>query len=133
MQQGIFEMAVKFFGRLNDTVEGQKELKKLDKIIQFRVKDGESFWLDIRNGKLTMNKGMAQPDVVAVTFSPDSDTLMKLFERKLRFVDVLPAMGSPTEARMPITPFVARRGTLGSWAGKLFRIAQGLPKVGTSL
>ena len=133
MQESTFEMASKFFGGLNHFVEGQKELRRIDKVIQFQVRDDQSFWLNIRNGSLTLNIGMAPPDQVGVTFSPDRETLVQLFQRKLRYVDVVPFMGSPSAARMPITPFVARRGILASWVGKLIRIAQGLPKVGTSI
>ena len=88
MRGSTFEMAVQFFGYLNDSDEGHRELSRLEKIIQFQVRDDESFWLDVHNGIVTVNKGMAPQNQVAVTFSPDRETLNSLFQRKLRVVDV---------------------------------------------
>jgi len=122
--QTVFEKAEEFFRRIPESAEGRRELGRQDQVIQFEVRDGEPFWLEIRGGRLSLNRGLAAPDSIAVRYTADAETLIQLFEGRVRFVDV----AGVGRRRLLISPAAAGRGTIETWLGKLFRIGQGLPK-----
>ena len=52
-----YEMAKSHFDRISSSTEGQKELTKFDHIIEFDLKDDESFYIKIEGGKASIIKG----------------------------------------------------------------------------
>ena len=87
MSEELFNAASKFFTRVNDSPEAQKELKKRDRRIQLEVKDDEPFHLDIKAGLLTVKKGVVAKGTLPepVRFETFKEALLAMFSGRLRF------------------------------------------------
>lgn len=77
-----YEAAKSHFDRINSTSEGQKELTKFDQIIEFDLKDDESFYIEINNGKASVVKGKPPKEYQNVMIlSTDRATVIEIFQK----------------------------------------------------
>ncbi len=130
MSDELFEAANRFFSRLNESQEAQKEMKKHDRIIQFEVRDDQPFHLDIKNGALTVKKGTMPRGSLPepVRFETYRQALEAMFAGRLRFTH---AYFPETRTNLRIKLLSgAPGGTFGGivvgLVAKLFRIGQEL-------
>ncbi len=131
MTQSLYDMAVKFFANLQDSPEGREELARFDRKIQFEIRDGESFFIDVKKGKSTVKKGMVEssdPNVIQLV--GDTKAMTSIFQGKARFAEVYTRYREKdyTGKLSPVRGVGG--GTFGGtylvWVGKLIRIGQGV-------
>ena len=75
-----YEMAKIHFENLSSSADGRTELGKHNEIIQFIVKDADSFYVDIKDGKVSVKEGVApvEPKNV-ISLTTDSATVREIF------------------------------------------------------
>ena len=129
MTADIFQMVVKFFGNLQDSAPGQQELKRFDRKIEFEVRDGEPFFVEIKGGKASVKQG--KPDIQPgepepLRFSTFTNALSRLFQGKARYTDLLYHLpGSKDRLKLVSGGSLGFFGApLTTWVGKLIRIGQ---------
>ena len=136
MAEALVELAERFFGNLQYFPEAQKELKRYDRQIQFELTDDESFFVDVKGGKVSINRGITRIGAQGpIYFVTDRETLISLFRGKERFANLYeyrPGI-NPAEVKgrlyVRVTPMVASGmvgGVLIWWLGKLIRMGQEL-------
>ena len=115
------ELAKVFFSKLNEIPEAQKEMKKLDHIILFKLEDDRSFYVEFKGGRfVSVKSGIVEPDIEKVLIvTSDTATLTKILEGKLRFADAV------STQKIQSGDMIKRPAL--SWIGKLIRIGQGIP------
>jgi len=77
-----YEMAKLHFEKLGASPEGQQELCKFNEVMQFNVKDDESFYIEIKGGKATVTNGVSTADpkkVISLTL--DKATVREIFQK----------------------------------------------------
>lgn len=133
MVQASIEVAKNFWGNLEQSQEAQTELRKYDRQIQFELVDDESFFVDIKGGKVSINKGKAKTSTEQgpIYFVTDKETLLGLFRGKLRFTTLYAYAPGTTSGKGKLyakpSPGVATGmigGVLIYWVGKLIRMGQ---------
>jgi hypothetical protein len=132
--QALLEVAESFFGNIQNSPDGQSELSKYDRQIQFELTDDESFFVDIKKGKLSINKGKTEirPDQGPIYFITDRDTLFRLFRGKMRYTEAYEYAPRPPDGKGKLfikgTPGVkgGSGGILTIWVGTLIRMGQEL-------
>lgn len=117
MDARIFDLVKEFFEKLSRAKEAEEILKRFNQKIQFNVKDGESFFVEIKNGSISVIKGETEPDIREVTnIHSDKETLTKLFQGKIGFVESM--AGQRLYAREML-----KKATV-AWVGRLIKIGQ---------
>lgn len=122
-----YEMAKSHFDKLSSSPEGQKELSKFDVIMQFNLKDDDSFFIEIKSGKVTVTRGKAtgEPHNI-IGFLTDRATVREIFQKgqlypglsDFMFEGKVWVMGPKSGA--PLGGEVGKPKT--AWAGKLLRM-----------
>lgn len=115
-----YEIAKSHFDKLSASPEGEKELSKFNETIQFELKDDESFYIGINNGKVSITKGKAPVELGnMVTFITDRTTVKEMFSKGQLYPGIADFMfagkvwiKAPKKHEKPTT----------SWVGKLIRM-----------
>jgi hypothetical protein len=124
-----YEIAKAHFDQLSSSPEGQREIAKFDAIMQFDIKDDESFHIEIAKGKVSVVKGKASAESRNVmTFLTDRATVREIFQKgqlypgladfmfegKLWFK--VPKAGGPKDG------WIAGEKSTTAWAAQLLRM-----------
>ncbi len=111
-----------FFKRIEENA-GLKEVRSMfRRIFQFRLKDGDSFFLEAKNGKFSLKKGeVSNPDFLkdVTLVETDTQTLMDIIQGKIRPSETL------EDGRMWMSSLMAVK-VQNFWLLRLFRIGQDL-------
>lgn len=129
-KDSLYELAVYFFNNIQNHPQGNKELKRFNKYVQFEIVDGQSFYIHIDRGNVTVNKGIfngGKADLVH--FSLHSGVMEGLLRGKLRFSDVFSRYTNDRNNKEKVIPVSGMAGgTFGgphiNWVAKLIRMAQ---------
>lgn len=115
-----YEMAKSHFEKLSSSPEGKEELSKFNEIIQFELKDDESFYIDIGAGKVSIKKGKApvEPGNM-VTFITDQATVKEIFTKGQLYPGIADFMFT---GRFVIKGSKKHEKPTMSWAGRLLRM-----------
>ena len=117
MEKTLFEAMRDLFGTIEDHPEGKMVPKLYNNIIiEFDVRDGDSFHISIENGKFTFKKGTAADSFSVTHWVADTKTFWRMISGDLR----------PTQAiwdgEMYVPDAYGMRQIL-YWTIRLFRIA----------
>lgn len=111
-----------FFKRIEEDA-GLKEVRSMfRRIFQFRLKDGDPFFLEAKNGKFSLKKGeVSNPDFLkdVTLVETDTQTLMDIIQGKIRPSETL------EDGRMWMSSLMAVK-VQNFWLLRLFRIGQDL-------
>lgn len=84
MPKDIYDIAVEFYGRVEENPEAKEVLKSYDQVYQFEIKDGAPFYLEVQGGKLSVHRGETSKTYYSVTkILVDQETLKNIFEGKI--------------------------------------------------
>ena len=90
MAKDLFEMAAEFYPKAEKSSEGQKVLKHLDQVYQFRVGGKDEFYVEVKGGHLGVKKGKTaitgMDDMTLI--EADGEELKKIFLGKVRPIEV---------------------------------------------
>ena len=133
MEINLFEMADGFVNGIKESPEGVTELKRYNRKIEFEVTDGDSFSVDVRDGKAYVSKGVSDtPNSSVIRFIADQDLWMRIFRGKIRITDAYAfwTEGERAKGHLYVVEAPDRSvggddlGPLGRWAARLIRIGQ---------
>ncbi len=122
-----YEMGKAHFDKLSSSAEGQKELKKFDEVIQFDLKDDESFYIKIVSGKVSVTKGKAPTDSPnMITLITDRATVRDIFYKGQLYPGLSDFMFSGKlwmqKSKSGTTIVVKDEKPITAWTSKLLRM-----------
>jgi hypothetical protein len=121
------KQAAIFFGSLAGDADGRRLLAEQDHCVEFDLKGGEAFRVQVKRGKIQVKPGTAKPQRYDVNdlihFQLRAETLARLFAGKIRFTDSLIPTGDGSDAMLLLECTLFKWSVL-SWVGRLFRGAQ---------
>ncbi len=127
MAGNITASAKNFFNKLHSSTEGLAELKRLDTVVQFNLRDGDPFYVQVKKGKIAVKEGNG-PGEAALHFLSDTQTLLNLFQGKVKYSDMFTGYGPMELRKLTATDLQCGwGGPMASFIGKLFRIGQETP------
>ena len=123
------ELAKAHFDKLVSSPEGREEVSKFDAIMQFDLKDDDSFYIEVKKGKVSVTKGKAPAESQNVmTFMTDQATVREIFQKGQLYPGLADFMfegklwfkGAKSDG--PKDGWIAGEKTTTAWAAKLLRM-----------
>ncbi|MFB3883875.1 MAG: SCP2 sterol-binding domain-containing protein [Thermodesulfobacteriota bacterium] len=111
-----------FFKRIEGDAESKEIRSMCRRIFQFRLKDGDPFFLEAKNGKFSVKKGeVPNPDFLryVTLVETDTQTLVDIIQGRIKPSDPL------EDGRMWMSGLMAVK-VQNFWLLRLFRIGQSL-------
>ncbi len=118
MDSSCYEKVTFFFNQLSHSTKGRSDLGRCDQIIQFDLKDDESFQIEIKGGQVSLSKGIVQglPLKGILLIKTDKETLSSLLEKKFTLGDAI------YERKLWVYGNVLK-GPSMAWLSKLLRLS----------
>ncbi|MBI4333249.1 MAG: SCP2 sterol-binding domain-containing protein [Chloroflexi bacterium] len=130
MPEELFSAASRFFRKVNESSEAQLAMKKHHRRVQFEIKGEEPFYLDVKDGRLEVKKGMLPPGGLPepARFTTTREALEALFAGRLRFTHAyFPEKRDDLKIRLTGgVPGGTFGGVVVGLVARLFRIGQEL-------
>lgn len=126
----IYELAVTFFSNLQNIPQGRKELERFNRDVQFELVDDESFYVQIKEGKVSVKKGICPLEKgEPIHLKLYKETMTELLKGRLYFSDVFSRYADDRDNRKKMIPIKGMAGgTFGGsyigWVAKLVRMGQ---------
>lgn len=124
-----YEIAKAHFDKLSSSPEGRQELGKFDAVMQFDVKDDESFYIEIKGGKVSVTGGKAPAESKNVmTFMTDMATVREIFQKGQLYPGLADFMFQGKlwfkgpKADGPKDGWMSGEKTATAWAARLLRL-----------
>jgi len=111
-----------FFKKIEGDAESKEVRSMFRRIFQFKLKDGDPFFLEVKNGKFSLMKGeVPNPDFLkdVTLVETDTQTLIDIIQRKIRPSEPL------EDGRLWMSSLMAVK-VQNFWLLRLFRIGQDL-------
>ncbi len=117
MASSCYEKARLFFNQLSHSTKGRSDLGRFDQIVQFNIKDNESFQIEIKGGQVSLSKGIVQglPLEDTLLIKTDKETLSSLLGKRFSLGDAI------YERRLWVYGNVLK-GPYMAWLSKLLRL-----------
>lgn len=131
MAQELVSVIEKFFQDLAQDPKAKEILGRMDQKVQFRLRDGEPMFIDIKDGLVKVKKGEVKVkgdfDSGVTRLDTDRQTLLEIFEGRMRFADaIIPTRYDWDGGLKMVENWMLKWGVM-NWLGVLIRMGQQKP------